>query len=94
MTVGKGLTGAGMLPMSATLVSGPIYDSFRARGEQKRTFFTATPFAAIPLPARRRSPHCRFMKKSCQRSIPQRVAELEQGMKITFVLECALAHSA
>ncbi len=48
MTVGKGLTG-GMLPMSATLVSDAIYDTFRANGEQSRTFFHGHTFCGNPI---------------------------------------------
>ncbi|MBP8820768.1 MAG: adenosylmethionine--8-amino-7-oxononanoate transaminase [Brachymonas sp.] len=90
MTVGKGLTG-GMLPMSATLVSGPIYDSFRARGEQKRTFFHGHTFCGNPLAcAAALAALPLYEEVLASAAFPQRVAELEQGMKkITSVLECA-----
>ena len=48
MTLGKGLTG-GLLPMSATLVSDAIYDTFRANGEQSRTFFHGHTFCGNPI---------------------------------------------
>lgn len=48
MTVGKGLTG-GMLPMSATLVSDAIYDTFRAESGQSRTFFHGHTFCGNPI---------------------------------------------
>ena len=48
MTLGKGLTG-GMLPMSATLVSDAIYDTFRANGGQSHTFFHGHTFCGNPI---------------------------------------------
>jgi adenosylmethionine-8-amino-7-oxononanoate aminotransferase len=48
ITLGKGLTG-GLLPMSATLVSDAIYDTFRANGEQSRTFFHGHTFCGNPI---------------------------------------------
>jgi adenosylmethionine-8-amino-7-oxononanoate aminotransferase len=48
MTLGKGLTG-GMLPMSATLVTDAIYDTFRADGRQSRTFFHGHTFCGNPI---------------------------------------------
>jgi len=48
MTLGKGLTG-GMLPMSATLVSDAIYDTFRRDGDRLRTFFHGHTFCGNPL---------------------------------------------
>jgi len=50
LTVGKGLTG-GALPMSATLVTDPIYDAFRAEGGRARTFFHGTTFCGNPITA-------------------------------------------
>lgn len=48
MTLGKGLTG-GLLPMSATLVSDAVYDSFRADGDRARTFFHGHTFCGNPI---------------------------------------------
>jgi adenosylmethionine-8-amino-7-oxononanoate aminotransferase len=48
MTIGKGLTG-GMLPLSATLVTDNIYNTFRAMGERTRTFFHGHTFCGNPL---------------------------------------------
>jgi adenosylmethionine-8-amino-7-oxononanoate aminotransferase len=48
MTLGKGLTG-GLLPMSATLVSDAIYDTFRAQGEHTRTFFHGHTYCGNPI---------------------------------------------
>jgi len=48
MTLGKGLTG-GMLPMSATLVSDAIYDTFRAEDGRSRTFFHGHTFCGNPI---------------------------------------------
>lgn len=48
MTLGKGLTG-GMLPMSATMVTDEIYDTFRADGELTRTFHHGTTFCGNPI---------------------------------------------
>lgn len=50
MTVGKGLTG-GMLPMSATLVTDRIYDSFRHDGTRARTFYHGHTFCGNPITA-------------------------------------------
>lgn len=47
MTVGKGLTG-GYLPMSATLVTGAIFDSYREAGD---TFFHGHSYSGNPLAA-------------------------------------------
>ena len=48
MTVGKGLTG-GMLPMSATLVTDALYDTFRALDGHPRTFFHGHTFCGNPI---------------------------------------------
>jgi adenosylmethionine-8-amino-7-oxononanoate aminotransferase len=48
MTLGKGLTG-GMLPMSATLVTDAIYDTFRAKDGHSRTFFHGHTFCGNPI---------------------------------------------
>ena len=48
MTLGKGMTG-GMLPMSATLVTDAIYDTFRRRGDCARTFYHGHTFCGNPI---------------------------------------------
>ena len=48
LTLGKGLTG-GMLPMSATLVTDEVFDAFRARDGQPRTFFHGHTFCGNPI---------------------------------------------
>lgn len=48
MTVGKGLTG-GYMPMSATLVAGRIYDSFRSTADQDRTFYHGHTYCGNPI---------------------------------------------
>lgn len=48
MTLGKGLTG-GLLPMSATLVTDEIYDTFRARNGSTRTLFHGHTFCGNPI---------------------------------------------
>lgn len=48
MCLGKGLTG-GMLPMSATLASAPIYASFRSTPETDRTFYHGHTYCGNPI---------------------------------------------
>jgi adenosylmethionine-8-amino-7-oxononanoate aminotransferase len=50
LVMGKGLTG-GTLPMSATLVSDAVYDTFRAARGRARTFFHGTTFCGNPITA-------------------------------------------
>jgi adenosylmethionine-8-amino-7-oxononanoate aminotransferase len=48
MTIGKGLTG-GMLPMSATLVTDAVYDTFRADDRGTHTLHHGTTFCGNPI---------------------------------------------
>lgn len=48
LCLGKGLTG-GMLPLSATLVTGAIYDTFRRNNGADRTFYHGTTFCGNPI---------------------------------------------
>ncbi|MDI6774892.1 MAG: adenosylmethionine--8-amino-7-oxononanoate transaminase [Verrucomicrobiota bacterium] len=48
MTVGKGLT-AGMLPMSATLATDAVYDTFRSRDGRARVFCHGATFCGNPI---------------------------------------------
>ena len=48
MAVGKGLTG-GMLPMSATLVTDAVYDTFRADASGTHTLHHGTTFCGNPI---------------------------------------------
>lgn len=48
MTLGKGLTG-GMLPMSATMATDEIYETFRADSAGQRTFYHGTTFCGNPI---------------------------------------------
>lgn len=48
LCLGKGLTG-GMLPMSATLVTDEIFDTFRSQDGQSRTFYHGTTFCGNPI---------------------------------------------
>jgi adenosylmethionine-8-amino-7-oxononanoate aminotransferase len=48
MCLGKGLTG-GTLPMSATLVTAEIYDSFRSTPEKDRTFYHGHTYCGNPI---------------------------------------------
>lgn len=48
LCLGKGLTG-GMLPMSATLVTDEIFDTFRSKNGKSRTFYHGTTFCGNPI---------------------------------------------
>lgn len=48
LTIGKGLTG-GMLPLSATLVTDQVFNTFRADGDRKRTFYHGTTYCGNPI---------------------------------------------
>jgi len=48
MTIGKGLTG-GYLPMSATIVTDKIYDTFRRDGDTTRIFYDGHTFGGNPI---------------------------------------------
>ncbi len=81
LALGKGLTG-GMLPMSATLVSDAIYDSFRADGERRRTFFHGHTFCGNPIAsAAALAALALYEEEMAGESFTQLMALLEQGMR-------------
>ncbi len=81
MTLGKGLTG-GMLPMSATLVSDAIYDTFRANGEQSRTFFHGHTFCGNPITSAVALAALEtYAEEKIVERLPERMRVLEDGMR-------------
>jgi len=88
MCLGKALT-AGYLPMSATVVSDRIYDSFRSDGGRDRAFYHGHTFCGNPIAAaaaRAALAECR------ERNIVQRiqplVEKLRAGMSSFEELDC------
>ena len=81
MTVGKGLTG-GMLPMSATLVTDAIYDTFRATGGQNRTFFHGHTFCGNPITSAAALAALEtYAEEKIVERLPDRMRILEDGMR-------------
>ena len=81
MTLGKGLTG-GMLPMSATLVSDSIYDTFRANGEQSRTFFHGHTFCGNPITSALALAALEtYEEEKIVERLPEAMRILEEGMR-------------
>jgi adenosylmethionine---8-amino-7-oxononanoate aminotransferase len=81
MTLGKGLTG-GMLPMSATLVSDAIYDTFRAKGEQSRTFFHGHTFCGNPITSALALAALEtYEEEKIVERLPEAMRILEEGMQ-------------
>lgn len=81
LTLGKGLTG-GMLPMSATLVSDAVYDTFRADAAGRpRTLFHGTTFCGNPITAAAALAALDIYRDgSVVERLPPRIAQLEAGM--------------
>jgi adenosylmethionine-8-amino-7-oxononanoate aminotransferase len=81
LTVGKGLTG-GMLPMSATLVTDAVYDTFRADAAGRpRTFFHGTTFCGNPITAAAALAALDIYRDGrIVERLPGRIAQLEAGM--------------
>ena len=81
MTLGKGLTG-GLLPMSATLVSDAIYDTFRANGEQSRTFFHGHTFCGNPITSALALAALEtYEEEKIVEQLPEPMRLLEEGMR-------------
>jgi adenosylmethionine-8-amino-7-oxononanoate aminotransferase len=75
MTVGKGLTG-GTLPMSATLATDAVYDTFRSR-----TFYHGTTFCGNPIGcAVAIAALDAYKKEKVLERLPGRIRLLEEGM--------------
>jgi adenosylmethionine-8-amino-7-oxononanoate aminotransferase len=83
LTVGKGLTG-GMLPMSATLVSDAVHDTFRADADGRpRTFFHGTTFCGNPITAAAALAALDIYRDDrIVERLPGRIAQLEAGMAL------------
>lgn len=80
LTIGKGLTG-GLLPMSAMLVTDAIYDTFRANGEQPRTFFHGHTFCGNPITsALALAALDVYEEEKTVEHLPERMRILEDGM--------------
>lgn len=81
LTLGKGLTG-GLLPMSATLVTDAIYDTFRANGEQPRTFFHGHTFCGNPITSALALAALEvYEEEKTVEHLPERMRILEEGMR-------------
>jgi adenosylmethionine---8-amino-7-oxononanoate aminotransferase len=81
MTLGKGLTG-GMLPMSATLVTDTIYDTFRADGGQSRTFFHGHTFCGNPITSALALAALEtYEEEKIVERLPESIRLLEDGMR-------------
>ena len=88
LTLGKGLTG-GLLPMSATLVTDAIYDTFRANGEQTRTFYHGHTFCGNPITSALALAALEtYDEEKTVERLPERMRILEDGMRrVSTVLE-------
>jgi len=88
LTLGKGLTG-GLLPMSATLVTDAIYDTFRANGEQTRTFYHGHTFCGNPITSALALAALEtYDEEKTVERLPERMRILEDGMRrVSAVLE-------
>ncbi len=81
MTVGKGLTG-GTLPMSATLVTDAVYDTFRSEGGRARTFFHGTTFCGNPITSAAAIAALDvYRDEAIVARLPARISQLEEGMR-------------
>jgi adenosylmethionine-8-amino-7-oxononanoate aminotransferase len=81
LTLGKGLTG-GLLPMSAALVTEAIYDTFRAKDGQARTFFHGHTFCGNPLTSALALAALEtYEEEKIVERLPERVRILEDGMR-------------
>jgi adenosylmethionine-8-amino-7-oxononanoate aminotransferase len=81
MTVGKGLTG-GYMPMSATLVAGRIYDTFRSTDEQDRTFYHGHTYCGNPITsALALAALDVYHEEEIPACLGPRIAQLAEGMK-------------
>jgi adenosylmethionine-8-amino-7-oxononanoate aminotransferase len=82
LTLGKGMTG-GLLPMSATLVTDAIYDTFRANGEgQTRTFYHGHTFCGNPITSALALAALEtYDEEKTVPQLPERMRILEDGMR-------------
>jgi adenosylmethionine-8-amino-7-oxononanoate aminotransferase len=81
MTLGKGLTG-GLLPMSATLVTDKIYDTFRADGERRRTLFHGHTFCGNPITSALALAALEvYAEEKIVERLPESMRALEDGMR-------------
>jgi adenosylmethionine-8-amino-7-oxononanoate aminotransferase len=81
MTMGKGLTG-GMLPMSATLVTDAIYDTFRADNGKSRTFFHGHTFCGNPITSAVALAALEtYAEEKIVERLPEAIRILEDGMR-------------
>ncbi len=81
LTLGKGLTG-GLLPMSATLVTDAVYDSFRAEGGRARTFFHGHTFCGNPITSALALAALEvYEEEQVVERLGPRVRQLDEGMR-------------
>jgi len=75
LILGKSLTG-GYLPMSAAVVTGEIYDSFRSTPEMDRTFYHGHTFAGNPIAA---AAACEALSIFSESGVPEVPLEFHQA---------------
>ena len=81
ITIGKGLTG-GYLPMSATLVTDRIYDSFRSDDGQTRTLYHGVTFCGNPITsAVALAALDVYAEEKIVESMSPRIEQLDTGMR-------------
>lgn len=77
LILGKSLTG-GYLPMSAAVVTGEIYDSFRSTPEMDRTFYHGHTFAGNPIAA---AAACEVLSIFRESGVPEPSVEFHQAFR-------------